>query len=133
MKYPLKTLPMKNHSEAEFEKYIYKVIDKYSPVLLLQQHRWLVKKGCESKTALMECVFNYPYLNVTLKYSEECFEMWKNGKDVDPYILHEMCHPITDPLYSKACDRYASSTEILDERERLTDLISHIVLAFEKR
>lgn len=76
----------------------------------------------------MECKYNYPYLNVTIRYSEEFEERWGKGEDMTPFIVHEMCHPITDPLYSKATERYASNTEILDERENLTDYICNIAL-----
>jgi len=34
---------------------------------------------------------------------------------------------ITDPLYSKACDRYTGKNEIEDERELLTDKIANII------
>jgi hypothetical protein len=115
-------------SHKDFKTYICKVIVQFTPILLLQRHTFEVKRGCESKDALMECVYNYPYLNVTIKYSDQAFEDWKKGKDVVPYIVHEMCHPITDPLYSKATARYVSRDEILDERELLTDYICNIAL-----
>lgn len=76
----------------------------------------------------MECVFNYPYLNVTINYSEKALKEWSSGKDMTPYVVHEMCHPITDPLYAKATARYTSRDEITDERELLTDLICNIAL-----
>jgi len=78
--------------------------------------------------SILECVFNYPYLNVTIKYSDKVVDKWKNGKDIVPYLVHEMCHPITDPLYTKANSRYVSVDEILAEREKLTDYICNIVI-----
>jgi hypothetical protein len=114
--------------KKDIKKHIEETIKKYQPVLLLNRNTFEVKYGTENKEALMECVFNYPYLNVTLKYSDKCEEDYKNGKDIIPYVIHEMCHVITDPLYSKATERYVSRTEILDERELLTDYICNIVV-----
>lgn len=104
------------------------VIEKYIPILLLQRHTFEVEKGTEDQKSFMECVPNYPYLNATLKYSNECVKDWKKGKDIVPYILHEMCHLITESLYVKAIRRYSGKDEILDERENLTDLICNIVV-----
>lgn len=115
-------------TKKQFEKYIYSIINKYVPKLLLQRHIFEVKFGTKDENTLMECKFNYPYLNVTISYSEDTFKKWINKEDVIPYIVHEMCHPITDPLYCKATARYVSKDEILDERENLTDLICNIVL-----
>ena len=112
----------------EFEKYLYNVIKKYSKILLLDKHTFDLKYPCETKGAKMECVFNYPYLNVTINYSDEVIKQWKNKENIIPYIVHEMCHPITDPLYCKATTRYVGHGEILDERERLTDYICNIVI-----
>lgn len=119
---------MKKNKYTKFERYVYSVIKKYSDILLLQQHTFEIKNKLENQEALMECVFNYPYLNVTLHYGEKVFQKWKRGEDIIPYIVHEMCHPITDPLYSKALARYTTRDEINDEREKLTDYICNIVI-----
>ena len=107
---------------------IMEIIAKYTPVLLLQRHTFEVRCGVENKDSVAECVFNYPYLNVTIKYGDKCVEKFKNGEDLAPYIVHEMCHVITDPLYAKAISRYVGQDEIRDERENLTDMICNIVL-----
>jgi len=112
----------------DIEKYIMNVIEKYIPILLLQRHTFEVKKGVEDQKSFMECLPNYPYLNATISYSKECVKGWKKGKDVVPYIVHELCHLITEPLYAKGIGRYATKDEILDEREELTDLICNIVI-----
>ena len=114
--------------KENFEKYAYGVIHEYQKKLLLDKHTFELKFNKDMGEALMACVFNYPYLNVTIRYGERAIEKWKAKEDVVPYIVHEMCHPITDPLYSKSVDRYASKTEIEDEREKLTDYICNIVL-----
>ncbi len=116
---------MKN---KDFEKYVYKIIKKYTKILLLDKHTFELNYGLEHPKAIMECVFNYPYLNVTINYGENALKKWKEKKNIIPYIVHEMCHPITDPLYCKAGQRYTVETEILDEREKLTDYICNIVI-----
>lgn len=119
---------MTKKEKTELEEYLTKLINKYTKILLLDKHTFELHYGVENKDSLMECVFNYPYLNVTIKYSDKLVEMWRNKKDITPYLVHEMCHPITDPLYSKAISRYVSRDEILDEREKLTDYICNIVI-----
>lgn len=116
---------MKN---KKLEKYIYLIIKEFSPKLLLERHTFEVKYPTENKEAMAECVFNYPYLNVTIKYGDKLIKDWGNKKDIVPFIVHEMCHPIIDPLYSKAVSRYVSQDEIRDERELLTDYICNVVL-----
>lgn len=113
---------------ARFESEIKKLIEKWVPVLLIQRHTFEVKYGTESKTAYLEFIYNYPYLNQTICYSDKAFNEWAEGKNIEPYILHEICHCLTDPIYSKACDRYIGKNEIEDERERLTDHICNILL-----
>jgi len=113
----------------DFEKYCYKVIYKYSKILLLDKHLFRLEYPTENKEAVMECVCNYPYLNVTLKYGDLALKEWKKKKeDCIPFVVHEMCHVITDPLYCKSIRRFVSRDEIGDEREKLTDYISHIVI-----
>lgn len=116
----------KTHKEVEAR--IHRIINRYKDVLLLGDRTWKVKHGCENKSSLMECVFNYPYLNVTLKYSDELIDKFKAKEDLKEYVIHEMCHPITDPLYSKAFDRFGTGDELKDARERLTDHICNIVV-----
>ena len=118
---------MKN-KQIKFEKYVYSVIKRYSDILLLQVHTFELKNKLQNQESLMECVFNYPYLNVTINYGDKVFEKWKKGEDIVPYIVHEMCHPITDPLYAKATERYVTKFEVNDEREKLTDYICNIVI-----
>lgn len=116
---------------VKFEKYLYKLINKYSKILLLDKHTFELKNKLENDGSLMECVSNYPYLNVTINYGDKIVKKWNNKEDIIPYVVHEMCHPITDPLYAKSTDRYASKNEILDEREKLTDYICNIVIKNE--
>ena len=114
--------------EKKFEKYLLKVIDKYSKILLLDKHTFSVKRGVSDERTFMECRFRYPYLDAQINYSERAFEDWKDKVNIKPQIVHELCHIITDPFYSKANARYVSIDEILDERELLTDHISNIIV-----
>lgn len=117
----------------KLEQYITKVIKQYQPKLLLTRNVFDVNYPTYCKDAYMECTFNYPYLNITIKYSDLLINAWNKNEDIKPFIIHEMCHVITDPLYSKANDRYSSKNEILDERELLTDYICNIVLKNETK
>ena len=102
------------------------VVSKYQKKVFLQNHTFRAKH--DKDTEYMSCSHAYPYLNVTIRYSDTALEDWRNGRDMSPFILHEVCHPLTDPLYNKALDRFASRNEIEAERERLTDHICNIVL-----
>ena len=114
--------------DPKFEKYCLKVIEEYVPKLLLQRHTWEVKYNTENPKSVLECVFNYPYLNITINYGDKVLEKWKKKEDIIPYIVHEMCHPITDPLYCKATNRWSTHDEVKDERELLTDYICNIII-----
>ncbi len=121
----------KSGTYKDYEKYITRIIDKYIPILLLERHTFEIERGVSKSTAHFQCKCNYPYLNATICYSEQSFKDWNSGIDQIPYIVHEMCHLITDPFYCKANQRYVSENEILDERENLTDLICNIVIKNE--
>ena len=113
----------------EFEEYCLEQIKKYIPILMLQRHTFELKYGVEHEGSLMECVNNYPYLNAKFSYSNKAVERWKEKREnVIPYIIHEMCHLITDALYNKATARYVTLDEIRYERELLTDYICNIVV-----
>lgn len=115
-----------NNKKAEKE--IEKVVKKYKDILLLQRHTFNYKYPTASLKAIAECVVNYPYLNVTINYGDMIKEKLKNKEDIAPYIVHEMCHVITDPFYCKAVSLYKSKDELEDERELLTDYICNIVI-----
>jgi len=113
---------------TEFEAHLLGIVEKYIPILLLQRHTFEVALGCNDPESLFELVFMYPYLNNRIRYSDKAVEDWKGGRDLVPYVVHEMCHVITDPLYAKAIQRYVSVKEVSDTRETLTDNICNIVL-----
>lgn len=62
------------------------------------------------------------------KKNDVALQYFREGVDLTPYILHELCHLLTDPFYAKATNRYATHTEINDERELLTDIMCNIIL-----
>jgi hypothetical protein len=124
-------------TKKDFEVYLLKIIGKYTPILMLQKHTFVVKISEESDwdnqpafdSGYFGSLFNFPYLNATIVYSKEALDDWiKENTNMTPYIIHEMCHTITDPLYSKATERYITKEEIENEREILTEHISSIIL-----
>lgn len=116
-----------------FETYVYSIIEKYQPRLLMTAYTFVLEYGLEKASSTMECKFNYPYLNITIMYGTRVVEKWEKGEDIVPFVVHEMCHPLTDPLYAKAISRHVSEDEIRDERERLTDYICYLILKNEKQ
>lgn len=113
----------------KFEEQVLKIIKKYQKILLLQRFTFmLVYDPKLEENSIMESAVVYPYLNAKISYGKTALEYWREGRDMKPYIIHEMCHSLTDPLYIKAIQRYTTSNEINDERETLTDLISHIII-----
>jgi len=118
----------KKNKNIKLEKLIKSIIDKYAKILLLDKHTIELHYGVKGRDSLMETTFNYPYLDVNIHYGVNLIQYWKEGKDIIPIVVHELCHPITDPLYGKASARYVSIDEITDEREKLTDYISNIVI-----
>lgn len=113
-------------TEKQFELWIKKQIDYYVPMLMLQGQVISIEKATRDDI-FMEITCTYPYLEPTIRWSDESFEKWKSGKLKSDRILHELCHILTDPLYVKAIQRYVGLDEIKDERERLTDKLSIIL------
>ena len=115
-------------TKKEFEKLLHEMIAEYAKILMLTHHTFTVEYGCNNKSSFMEFKFSYPYLNSKILYSDKALKCWQKGEDMLPYLLHELCHGLTDPFYSKAASRYVTKDEVEDERERLTDHICNIVL-----
>lgn len=115
----------------EYENWVEEMFEKYKGILFIEKYQlWF--KATEDNYLASKC--HYPYLNITIMYSEKAVEKWKRDKyDAETEIIHEFCHSITDPLYCKANSRYVSQDEITQERERLTDHISNIVIKLRKK
>jgi hypothetical protein len=115
----------------QFEQWAKDVLAKIQKVLLLGHFAPLeLEYGCKNAGAYAECELTYPYQSITVRYGDLALADWRK-KDLESLknvLIHEMCHPLTDPLYSKATSRYASRDEIEDERERLTDHIANVLI-----
>ena len=118
----------------KFEKWALTELKKLRTVLLLEDFTPLSIEPSGKKNT-SECEVAYPYKSITIKYSEQVLDDFlKNKKENAIQVLtHEMCHPITDGLYTKASNRFVSKDEIEDERERLTDHIANILLKKNER
>ena len=115
-------------NRKEFEAWANREINKIQKVLLLDSYRIA---GVEpSNEPASYCLFRYPYKEIQIQYSEEVFKDWGSGKKAmaRDILVHEMCHAVTDPLYTKAMARFVGKEEIEDEREQLTDHLANIVI-----
>ena len=114
----------------DYIKFIEECIEKYQSVLKITHFTFTIQ---ETKTdEYLACRHRYPYNDGMIIYSQESFGDWQKEplKYHERKILHEMCHLITDPLYTKATTQFTSRSEIEDERERLTDHIAVVVHKF---
>lgn len=121
----------KDKNQQQFEKWAMPKLKELQKVLLLEHfHPLKLEFGCENKGAHAECNFTFPYQSITINYSEGLLKDFqkKDYEGVFNVLTHEMCHPLTDPLYAKALQRYVTKDEIQDEREKLTDHIANVVL-----
>lgn len=118
--------------ERDFKTYIESIIQKYVPLVCLTHHIFTVKRDPEKSDSHYGSAFRYPYLQQEILYSQKAFDEWVSGVDQEIYILHEICHSLTDELYAKAGDRFTLSRTIEDARERLTDHITNIVYKLNK-
>lgn len=120
---------MTKKTHKEFEKWALPYLKKFQKILLLQHFSPLkIEYEPGMKEASAKCTFHYPYQSITVRYSDDLFKDWQKGINVTPTLLHEMCHPLTDPLYSVGYDRYVTKDQLENEREKLTDHIANIIL-----
>ena len=124
----MKSTETHRKTKKEFEKLLHEMIAKYAQILMIVHHTFSVEYGCEHRNSVMEFAYSYPYLDSIVRYSDDALKRWRKGENILPFLLHELCHGVTDPLYAKATSRYVTNSEIEDERERLTDHICNIVL-----
>ena len=108
------------------EKHILKIVEKYKDSMFLNMYSFNVQYQPE-ETKFMACKFSYPYLHCSIFYNIDAEKEFKEGKDMVQYVIHEMSHLITDPLYNIAFDRFLVKDTLENERERLTDWIANIV------
>lgn len=117
----------KHPTEGDYIRFIRTVIDKYAGPLQLGHFTFLVQRAEEN--GYLSCLYRYPYNDGIIQFSEHSFEDWQSEPAAyhERKILHEMCHLLTDPLYSKTTTQFPSRSEVEDERERLTDHIAVVV------
>jgi len=111
-------------TKKDFIAWIEKQIEYYKPILGLELNEITVK---ESSDGYLSMKFTYPYIDTVLMFSDDAYKDWLKKDLKKDRILHELCHIITDPLYSKATDRYLGKNELEDERENLVDKLASII------
>ena len=115
----------------KLEKWALPILKRYQKLLLLTDHilTFEYDENIESGV-LFQHAFSYPYKNTIVAYGKSAIERWneKQYQELKNGLIHELCHSITDPLYSKATDRYVTKDCIRDERERLTDHIANVIV-----
>jgi hypothetical protein len=118
-------------SQKQFERWALPQLKRLQKQLLLEHFEPLeIEYRSKMGDTYAECQFTYPYLSITIRYGDTMLADFQKGdkKGVHSALVHEMCHPLTDPLFDKAISRYVTKDEVNMERERLTDHIANIVL-----
>ena len=110
--------------EKEYRNFIEQMFNKYSPILFMQKYDLGVIKDDKNYLASK---FNYPYLDVTIEYSDDAIDQYKRDKGIaERELLHEFCHVITDQFYV-TCIGYHSKEQMEQARERMVDHIAQII------
>ena len=113
--------------ETPYEKWIRAMFEKYKGILFIEKYHLKMRPKTKEEDYYMASRFNYPYLDITIIYSEKSIKDWKeNKRDAERRIVHEFCHTITDPFYAVVID-WPTKAHIEDARERMTDHIAQIV------
>jgi len=113
--------------DKQLIKWIEEMYYKYKGVLFIEKYHLKCRSPEKDEDYYLASKFNYPYLDITIIYSEEFTKDWqKDKKNAERRLIHEFCHTITDPFYHTA-NNYPSKERLNDERERMTDHITQIV------
>jgi hypothetical protein len=117
----------KPKTEKDYVSFIRRCIEKYQGPLLLSAYTIVIRKNKEDY--YLACQHRYPYNDGIVIYSDRSYRDWleEPASYHERKILHELCHLITDPLYTKATTQFTSRGEIEDEREKLTDHVAVMV------
>lgn len=119
----------KNKGNKEFEAWANKELKKIQKLLLMDDFTiGKIKSSGHATTSTSE--YRYPYKDVEIEYSDSLVTLWKRGEKKEAFavLLHEMIHPITDKLYGVGYDRFASKSQIENEREQLTDHFTNVLM-----
>lgn len=125
---------MKKRTEKQFEAWCNKKLIEIQKVLLLDSFTLNpIEKMPEADMkngAYAHSQFSYPYKDITVRYTPPMFKDWKDGneKEVIGTLIHEMVHPITDPLYGVGFDRFSTKEQLNNEREACTDHFANIII-----
>ncbi len=90
--------------------------------------------GKDDGSSYAECVNYDPYVSVCVRISSQLLLDFKKKtklKSIKDTLIHEMCHPLTDPLFNVGMDRFLTKDNLKKEREKLTDHIANIVIHHE--
>lgn len=113
--------------EQEYKKWIEEMFEKYKAVLFIEKYHLKSRLNKKDEDSYLASKFNYPYLDITIIYSEESIKDWvKDKKDAERRMIHEFCHTITDHFYSVVI-QWPTKDHIENARETLTDHIAQIV------
>lgn len=123
---------MTKKEQVTFEKWARPILEKAQRALLLNHFGQIaISYGCENKNAYAECVNYDPYVSIIINCSHELLSDFKKKskhKGIKDTLIHEMCHPLTDPLFNRGSERFITSENISKEREKLTDHIANILI-----
>lgn len=118
---------MSSPKYKEYEKWIRQMFDKYKSILFIEKYHLQTRMPVEDENYYLASKFNYPYLDITIIYSDKSLSDYlKNKKDAERRIVHEFCHTLTDPFYAVVTN-WPTKNDVEEQRERLTDHIAQIV------
>lgn len=82
-------------------------------------------------TADYEC--NHPYKTIQIQYGPKLANAWTKGRKRLIYetLVHEMMHAVSDGFYTKARARWVSESELADELEAMTELLTKIIVSHD--
>ena len=114
-------------TKKQFVKYLEGLVKKYRKILRLDLSDITIEE--DPKIEYISIGVNYPYKNSIIYFNDKSFGDYKTGKvkDFTSYIIHELCHIYTEPLYIKALHRFTGREEMENERERLTESICQLI------
>lgn len=121
-------------TKKDFEVWANKQLKDIQKILLTHDYQLDPIKSAGDETT-SHSVYRYPYKDIEIAYADSIFDFWSKGNVDDAYrvLLHEMIHPITDKLYGVGYDRFASKSQIENEREQLTDHFTNVIFNLIKK
>lgn len=115
--------------QKQFERFCNETLRGIQKELLLDSFILHDIKHKEKDDSHAECIFYFPYKDIQVQYSKSLYDEWESGdiNSTKATLIHEMCHVITDPLYSVGVDRFTTKATLEDARENVTDHIANIL------